>query len=460
MQNKNDANGKLALIDKAATKAADRGYYARISDNPLAKAFPKKSVIHAGFGGVRVEQDAVPQLWSSLMQTNRYGKTAAYIHIPFCETKCVYCGFFANPTHKHNQKLYTDALINQIAAESDSPAVKSYPVHAVYLGGGTPTALEAKDLKRILLAIKKYLPLVNDCEITVEGRIFNFGEDKIDACLEGGANRFSIGVQSFDTGLRKTMGRLASKQEIIERLEMLKNKDQAAIVIDLIFGLPGQSMKLWEKDITTFLELNIDGVDLYQLIQFPGGMLKKAFDKNLLPPAADTTQRSVMFARGVELMTDTRCRRLSISHWGRGSRERNLYNLFMKAKANCLAFGSGAGGVIDGTTYFIEGNLEKYLNQAGKSKQVAHMMKPSKHERMICLVAGELELGRIDLNAVGRQLERDLIQLFKPLVTQWIEAGLVTYQDGWMTLTLAGEFWQTNVAQGMIDFYIENVSKS
>jgi oxygen-independent coproporphyrinogen-3 oxidase len=255
------------------------------------------------------------------------------------------------------------------------------------------------------------------------------------------------------------LGRLASKQEIIEKLEILKSKDQAAIIIDLIFGLPGQSMELWEKDIATFLELNIDGVDLYQLIQFPGGMLKKAIERKQMLPAADTTQRSAMFARGVELMNNARCRRLSISHWGRGFRERNLYNLFMKAKSNCLAFGSGAGGNIDGTAYFIEGTIDKYLDQAGKVKPVAHMMKPSKYENMICLIAGELELGCIDLNAVGRQLGRDLKTLFNPLVTQWEQAGLVTNDDGWMTLTLAGEFWQTNLAQGMIDFYIETVSR-
>lgn len=457
MQHKDDANEKLAIMN-AISRSSDNSYSARICDNPLADAFPRKTVIHAGLGGIPVEQKKISQMWSSLKTEKRSGKTAVYIHIPFCETKCVYCGFFANPSNRKIQKDYTSALIQEIAADHDSNIVQSHPIHAVYLGGGTPTALEADDLNRILKSLKKYLPLANDCEITVEGRIFHFEEDKIDACLEGGANRFSIGVQSFNCEIRRKLGRLASKQEIIDKLEMLKGKDQAAVIIDLIFGLPGQSMELWEEDIKTFLGLNIDGADLYQLIQFPGGILKKAIDKKELAPAADSRQRSAMFARGVELMKNVRYRRLSISHWGHRFRERNLYNLFMKSKENCLAYGSGAGGNIAGTAYFVEGNLDKYLDQAGKSKPISHMMKPSPHENMISFIAGELELGRINLDDAGGQQGRDLKQLVNPLVNQWEKAGLVTYSDPWMTLTLAGEFWQTNLAQGMIDFYIEAVA--
>ena len=363
--------------------------------------------------------------------------------------------FFANPANRENQKKYVDALIRELARDYDSPAVRSAPVHAVYVGGGTPTALDAEDLNRLVEAARKYLPLANDCEITIEGRIFNFDEDKIDACIAAGGNRFSIGVQSFDTDIRRKMGRLAPQQDIVERLELLKDKDQAAVIIDLIFGLPGQTMDIWEKDMDAFLELGLDGVDLYQLIRFPGGTLQKAINNNQLPPAVGTAERSAMFAKGVERMNRARYRRLSISHWGRAFRERNLYNLFMKAKSTCLAYGSGAGGYLYGHAYFLEGDLEKYLARSGRSKPIVRMLAPDRHEALVCLIAGELELGRIDLVAAGRQMNRDLETLFKPLVSQWVKAGLVSYADGWMTLTLAGEFWQTNLAQGMIDFYKE-----
>ena len=458
MKQTNDANSKLTLLEKFGNNRADRSYFANISKNPLAEAFKKKTVVHAGLGGVPLKKEEIRPLWQSLVQIPRQGKTTVYIHIPFCETRCLYCGFFANPARKEDGKAYTKALIREIEADHEVPAVQNSPIHAVYLGGGTPTALEAGELKRILLAVKKYLPLANDCEITVEGRVFNFKEDKIDACLEGGANRFSIGVQTFDTNIRKKLGRVASRDKILKRLETLKKKDNAAVIIDLIYGLPDQSMEIWEEDIKTFFELDLDGVDLYQLIQFRGGLLEKAVMDGKVSALADTAQRSVMFARGVELMTNARYKRLSISHWGRTFRERNLYNLFMKQKTHCLAYGSGAGGNLFGYTYFLEGNLKSYLASVGSHKPIIMMMAPSKHEVLIKQIAGELELGRIDLIKTGKFLNLDIETIYAPLMSQWEKAGLVEYKDGWVTLTLAGEFWQTNLAQNMIDYFKEAVA--
>jgi oxygen-independent coproporphyrinogen-3 oxidase len=455
METKTDANAKLKLLDTAMTKASERTYYARVSENPLTGAFEKKSVVHAGLGGSTVNDSEIRSLWSSLMKTERKGKTAAYIHIPFCETRCLYCGFFANAANKDLQKSYTDSLIRELSKDKDFPAIKSGPIHALYLGGGTPTVLETPDLRRLLEAARSCLPLANDCEITVEGRISNFDDEKIDACIQGGANRFSLGVQSFDTDIRRRMDRVEDKEGVISRLEKLRSTDQASIIIDLIFGLPGQTMEHWERDIQTFLDLEIDGVDLYQLIQFPGGRLKKAIDDNRLPPAADTAERARMFARGVEIMKSARYNRLSISHWGRTFRERNQYNLFMKAKKNCLAFGSGSGGYLFGYANFQEGKLKTYLEKAGKEKPIIRMLKPAGNEELVRLVAGELELGRINLSRAGRRLDMDLEEIYKPLISNWEEAGLVKLEDGWMPLTLAGEFWQTNLAQGMIDFYRE-----
>ncbi len=450
-------DSKMKLMESFGQDSAQRPYFARISDTPMADAFARKAVVHAGLGGKPVPEEERPRVWQALAQTPRRGKTTAYIHIPFCETRCLYCGFFGNPANEENQNAYVDALVKEMAAASDSPMVNSWPVHAVYLGGGTPTALSTRDLKKVLQAARQYLPLANDCEITVEGRVFGFGEDKIAACIDGGANRFSIGVQTFDTKIRQSVGRIQGIREIIACLNALKATDQAAVIIDLIYGLPGQTMETWEKDLDTFMGLEIDGVDLYQLIRFPGGKLDRAIADQKVPPVADRPMRAAMFERGGAIMEQARYRRLSIDHWGRTFRERNLYNRFMKAKTDCLGFGSGAGGFMNGYGYFLEGNLKKYLDRAGWEKPLVHMMKPDETEPLIRIVAGELEMGRINLKTAGAPLDMDMESVFRPLVSQWEQAGLVSLSKGWMTLTRAGEFWQTNLAQGMIDFYKEIV---
>ena len=160
------------------------------------------------------------------MSTPRIGKTAAYIHVPFCETHCLYCGFYTKAYGPEESARYTDALLRELALWRDTPMVRSGPVHCVYIGGGTPTSLEADDLRRLLRGIREALPLANDCEITVEGRIHNFGPDKMDTCLEAGANRFSLGVQTFDTALRRSMARKASREDVFSALRRLSGYDQ------------------------------------------------------------------------------------------------------------------------------------------------------------------------------------------------------------------------------------------
>jgi len=448
-----NANAKLKLLETFGDTSFDRHYFAEICDNPLTGAFKKKTVVHAGLGGMPVPQEKTAEVWHTLSKTLRRDKTSAYLHIPFCSTHCLYCGFFANPAQKDKMQAYAKALIRELEADQDLELVQSHPVNAVYLGGGTPTALENDDLRQVLDTVRRCLPLANDCEITVEGRICDLTDEKIQACIKGGANRFSIGVQTFDTDIRTSLGRVADRQTVIDNLLRLKQTNHAAIIIDLIFGLPDQTMEIWEKDIDTLLDLELDGVDLYQLIRFPGGSLDKAARSGRFKTLADQTQRALMFEAGVNRMNRARYQRLSISHWGRKFRERNRYNLAMKEKADCLAYGSGAGGNVDGHMIFLDGNLGTYLETAGKTKPVTRIMAPSAHDRISRLISGSLELGYMDLRGAGKTLGLDLETIFAPLTNQWESAGLLTREQGWMTLTLAGQFWQTNLAQGMIDYY-------
>src|SRR5690606_11158364 len=110
---------------------------------------------------------------------------------------------------------FADLVAAEIEHEAAAPVIAGQPVEAVYLGGGTPSALTAEELSRLLRTVRRCLPLAPDCEITVEGRIIHFDPDKVDACLDAGANRFSIGVQSFDTAVRRRQGRRSSNEEAI-----------------------------------------------------------------------------------------------------------------------------------------------------------------------------------------------------------------------------------------------------
>ena len=428
----------------------EEAYHANAAD-PLHAAFRAKAAVHAGPMGM-------PMIWAlargkldSLSNRKREGKALAYIHVPFCQTRCLYCMFYQNPYSKEASSVFARNLVREIELWSDKAAMNSHPVHAVYFGGGTPTALEPEDLKTVLTAVNRYLPLANDCEITIEGRIHNFGDDKIEAALEGGANRFSLGVQTFDDRVRQSVMRVDGRDAILSRLDKLISYDEAAVVIDLIYGFPWQTMEVWEDDIRTAQSLKLDGVDCYQLNVFEKSPLAKYIANGKLPPAADTAMKADMFALSVERFTNAQWRRLSNNHWGQTMRERNIYNALGKGACDCLAFGCGAGGRLQGNSFMMERRLadwEKVLE--GGEKPVGMLMKPGKHWHLMRTLSSEMESGRINLAHIEKQFGVPVRALTEDVIAQWIDAGLMHRVDDWLVQTIAGQYWHVTLAQLLI----------
>ncbi len=435
-------------------------YFAQEGVDPLTSAFNKKIAIHPGMGGIPVKKEDATPLLADLLTQERKGNTAAYIHIPFCETHCLYCGFYLAPYTEDRSTTYTDALIEELKQSNEYRFVNSAPIHTVYFGGGTPTALKANDIKRLLLAVRQYLPLTNDCEITIEGRILHFDKEKMAACIEGGANRFSLGVQTFDTEIRTRLGRSCGRDEIISCLQDLKSFDNSSVVIDLIYGLPGQDLQKWQDDLELVPELGLDGVDLYQLNVFSGGRLDKAIQAGKIPPAATIPEQAAFFKAGVERMAKHHIRRLSMTHWGATFRERNLYNILMGRRSQCLPFGAGAGGTLNGHFCFQERDYKVYMERVAKQeKPVSMLMRPNPNAKFDGVLSGQTELGYINIPKLSAVAGQDVRELFEPLFSQWEKVGLVKRDGDWVDFTLAGQFWQINLTQALIDWFSTSTSK-
>lgn len=436
------------LVGGSGTPAVGSRFFAREGVPPLSHAFDGKIAVHPGLGGSRVAKEAVPVHLDHLLDQERKGKSVAYIHVPFCRTHCLFCGFYRKKYSPEESRQYTDALIAEMALWRGRRAVESGPVHAVYLGGGTPTELEASDMVRLLRAVRDILPLANDCEITVEGRLSNFDTRKMEACFAGGANRFSLGVQSFHSDIRRAMGRLGTREEMIRGLEQLMGYGQAAVIVDLIFGFPHQTLERWREDIAVAQSLKLDGADCYQLNVYKHTPLGQAIECGALPPAADIPLQSALFAAGVEAMTKNFYRRLSISHWARTSRERNLYNLYVKGAAHCLAFGPGAGGNLHGHFYINESEYATWLQRVHAGvKPCVMLVQPQAHHYFFRAVAEGMEQGWLDLSDLEQRFGIAVEDLCRPLLHQWRNAGLLELDGRRLVLTLAGQFWQVNLSQ-------------
>lgn len=436
-------------------------FFAKEGVNPLTSAFEKKIAVHPGMGGMPVPAEESAALLQELLDQPRQGNSVIYIHVPFCETHCLYCGFYKNPYQKSQSSHYTELLVRELQIWRGKAAQESGPIHAVYLGGGTPTALEPEDIKRILLALKEFLPLANDCEITVEGRTSNLTKERIEAMLEGGANRFSLGVQSFNTKVRQSLGRRSTREELLEKIELLQSYNQASILLDLIYGLPGQDMEMWLDDIRTAQSLNLDGADLYQLNIFKTSLLAQAIEKGKMPSGAEIPEQARYFEAGVKAMQEAFYRRLSVSHWGRTPRERNLYNQYVKGTANCLFFGPGSGGNLHGYFGFNEPDYKKWAERVEKGeKPVAMLMRPTAHARLFKTLAEDMEQSRLPLGRIGRDFGINLEEMLGPLLSQWGRTGLLEKTGGGHVLTLAGQFWQVNLAQLLLEYLGSRLKES
>ncbi len=188
------------------------------------KAFPERQALMPVWGGVPMPRPQWQNIWKKKLPHATDVDALAYLHIPFCANHCVFCGFYRNAWKDSQSSVYTDKIIEEMAAEAEVRKGKG-KIRAVYFGGGTPTALLTEDLVRLIRACYQYLPLAEDCEFTIEGRMSHFDLEKAQACLEAGANRISIGVQTFNTAIRRRLGRKHSGDEAFEYLAKLCELD-------------------------------------------------------------------------------------------------------------------------------------------------------------------------------------------------------------------------------------------
>ena len=426
--------------------------FGRASGDPLTEAFPRKRVVHAGVRGEVVPPAEAQETWRTVMNTpaKKGDLQTAYVHIPFCKTKCLYCGFFQNAAQQSAEDDYVEALIEEIESAADAPRLKGGLIHAVFIGGGTPTSLSAENAARVLSTLRRVLPLANDYELTLEGRIHDLVPEKIEAWFANGVNRISLGVQSFDTKVRQSQGRIETREEVLERLRLLKSYEQCSVVLDLIYGLPGQSMEVWQQDLDDLIASGIDGADFYQLNVFEGSDLNKRIAEGKLAPAATTKEQAKMYAFAHDYMKKRGWRQLSMCHWACSSRERSLYNALAKRGVPMFPFGSSAGGFLGGYAVMLHRVLQPYaMLVASNQKPIMGLVKQSEIQPFSNCAVNMLEYGLMDLSRLEAMDER--LTGLRWLYELWEKRGLVAFNGVQYELTIAGKFWEVNIAQTTVE---------
>ena len=283
----------------------------------------------------------------------------AYIHIPFCHQICHYCDF--NKVFFKNQPVdeYIETLGMEMAMFEEKYRDQLH-IETIFLGGGTPTALSAEQLQRLFELIKQHIPQQHLEEFTSEANPDELTYEKLVVMKNNGIDRLSLGVQSFDEDILKRLGRTHSNEHVYNTIQMAKDIGFTNISIDLMYGLPGQTMEQWKHTLEKALELNLPHYSAYSLIVEPKTVFYNLMTKGkLILPGEDL--EADMYEVLMTAMETKGIHQYEISnfaHTGHYSKHNNLY----WDNVSYAGFGAGAHGYAKGDRYANIGPIKKYMD--------------------------------------------------------------------------------------------------
>ena len=278
-----------------------------------------------------------------------------YIHIPFCKSKCIYCDFYSLPRAEDRMDRYVSALCRQLAEIAQRTT--AHTVDSVYLGGGTPSYLGEKRLRHILKTVKKHYHLSRDAEITLEANPDSAGDWRaLRSLRRAGMNRLSLGVQSADDGLLRTLGRPHTFAQAEEAAAAARRARIRNLSLDLIYGLPGQDLTGWKDTLERAAALEPEHLSCYGLKVEEGTPLWDMQEKMDLP---DDDAQADMYLWTVERLRALGYEQYEISNFARPGRA-SRHNMKYWTLCEYAGFGPGAHSDLGDVRYAYLPSLDTY----------------------------------------------------------------------------------------------------
>ncbi len=283
-----------------------------------------------------------------------------YIHIPFCASKCAYCDFYSLPIHAlHND--YVDALCS--SAYLMSKKFKETLFTSVYLGGGTPSILSAELLKKLLLYIKESFSIANDAEFTIEANPATLTHEKLSVITNGGINRLSLGCQSAVDNELKKLCRLHNFEEFSKSFLMAREHGINNISVDLMYGIPHQTLASLLYSIDAVAYLSPDHISLYGLRVEPDTPFGR--NSELILPSDDL--QCEMYEKAVERLDLLGYKRYEISNFAKNGHF-SRHNMRYWQCGEYLGLGAAAHSYIDGERYSYPRDAKLYIDSLKNGK--------------------------------------------------------------------------------------------
>ena len=272
-----------------------------------------------------------------------------YLHIPFCKHRCSYCDFNTYAGLEQIIPSYVNALCKELQCLASS-VNQSLPVHTVYFGGGTPSLLAVKEVERILQTINYNFPLLDNAEISIEANPGTLTANYLHGLRDLGINRLSLGMQSAHLAELRLLERIHNYFEVIDSVKWARQAGFDNINLDLIFGIPGQSLSQWRHSLELALGLNPEHLSLYSLTIEYGTRIDRWINRGLLSEE-ETDLVADMYELAEEIMEQAGYQSYEISNWARYDAEENLnacrHNMQYWRGKSYLGLGAGAHGYVN-----------------------------------------------------------------------------------------------------------------
>ena len=359
-------------------------------------------------------------------------KVALYIHIPFCKQKCLYCDF---PSYSHKEELmdeYVKALNKEILSKT-----KKYKIESLFIGGGTPSYLSDENLKILLDTINK-LDFVENAEKTMECNPGTVNKEKLEIIFNGGINRISFGLQSTNNEILKKIGRIHTYEEFKENYILARKSGFQNINIDMMFGLPNQSLNIWLESLKEVVELNPEHISSYSLIIEEGTPFYSLYDKDLLDLPSEEEERA-MYEKGRDFLESKGYNQYEISNYAKDNKECFHNKIYWQCK-EYIGVGVSSSSYIDGKRIKNIDNIKEYIKNINENNSIIdeELENTEKDKIEEFMFMGLRMIKGIEEKEFENRFGKNVDELYKEVIEKHIKNGLLIRKDGRIFLSKKG----------------------
>ena len=361
-----------------------------------------------------------------------------YVHIPFCKSKCYYCDFLSYSSKEDNYKAYIDALINEMEAHRIK-ADKDLAITTIFIGGGTPSVLPPILLEKLLVSINENFNIGDKAEYTIEANPGTLTDEKLKIMKKYGVNRISIGGQTYDEGLLKTIGRCHQGQDITNSFLLARRYGFNNINLDLMFALPGQSLDQLKETLDKVVKLSPEHISAYSLIVEEGTPFGELEEKGQLSLPSEDEERA-MYYLIEDYLKENGYSKYEVSNFSKEGKF-SRHNINNWKTCEYIGLGLAAHSYYKGYRYSNTCNMDQYIEN---SRNLQDIQEDRQHVGLKAQMEEFMFLGLrltegIDIREFEKRFKKSIYSIYGAQIKNHLKNNLLAKGNGRIWLTDYGQ---------------------